>query len=84
MFSLSSAVLRFRPIMLTAIAAIMGMVPLFTNSFWGPMAVAMSGGLFVATILTLLVLPANYTAWYKADNVCEYPQKVGNEYKGSF
>ncbi len=62
---IDSAILRFRPIMLTAVAAVMGMVPLITNSFWGPMAVAMSGGLLVATILTLLVLPAIYAAWYK-------------------
>ncbi|ATW28902.1 multidrug transporter AcrB [Candidatus Formimonas warabiya] len=61
---IDSAILRFRPIMLTAIAAIMGMIPLTKNSFWGPMAVALSGGLFVATILTLLVLPVIYTAWY--------------------
>lgn len=62
---IDSAVLRFRPIMLTAIAAILGMIPLIPNAFWGPMAVAMSGGILVATILTLLVLPAIYAAWYK-------------------
>lgn len=62
-----SVILRFRPIMLTAIAAIMGMLPLITNSFWGPMAVAMSGGLFIATILTLLVLPVIYAAWYRVN-----------------
>jgi len=61
---INSAVMRFRPIMLTAMAAVMGMLPLITNSFWGPMAVAMSGGLLVATILTLLVLPAIFAAWY--------------------
>lgn len=51
--------------MLTAIAAIMGMIPLITNSFWGPMAAAMSGGILIATILTLLVLPVIYATWYK-------------------
>lgn len=62
----NAAVTRFRPIMLTAAAAILGMLPLMSNVFWGPMAVAIAGGLFVATILTLLVLPAMYAAWYKA------------------
>ena len=60
-----SAVLRFRPIMLTAAAAILGMMPLMTSSFWGPMAVAIASGLLVATVLTLLVLPTMYAAWYK-------------------
>lgn len=73
---IDSAILRFRPIMLTAMAAVMGMVPLITNSFWGPMAVAMSGGLLVATVLTLLVLPAIYAVWYKAENVEAYPAEL--------
>ena len=60
-----SAVLRFRPIMLTAAAAILGMLPLMTSAFWGPMAVAIASGLFVATVLTLLVLPTMYAACYK-------------------
>lgn len=59
-----SAILRFRPIMLTAAAAILGMLPLMTSIFWGPMAVAIAGGLFVATVLTLLVLPAMYASVY--------------------
>lgn len=63
---INAAVTRFRPIMLTAAAAILGMLPLMSNIFWGPMAVAIAGGLFGATILTLLVLPAMYAAWYKA------------------
>jgi multidrug efflux pump subunit AcrB len=62
---IDSAVLRFRPIMLTAAAAILGMMPLVSNTFWGPMAVAIASGLFVATILTLLVLPTMYAAWFK-------------------
>jgi multidrug efflux pump len=60
-----SAVLRFRPIMLTAAAAILGMLPLMASTFWGPMAVAIASGLLVATILTLLVLPAMYAVAYK-------------------
>ncbi|MDR3589076.1 MAG: efflux RND transporter permease subunit [Negativicutes bacterium] len=62
---IDSAVLRFRPIMLTAAAAILGMIPLIPTAFWGPMAVAIAGGLLGATILTLLVLPTMYAAWYK-------------------
>ena len=62
---IDSAVLRFRPIMLTAAAAILGMIPLMRSIFWGPMAVAIASGLFIATILTLLVLPTLYAAWFK-------------------
>lgn len=61
---INSAVLRFRPIMLTAAAAILGMLPLVPSTFWGPMAISIAGGLFGATILTLLVLPAMYAAWF--------------------
>jgi len=62
---ISSAVLRFRPIMLTAAAAILGMLPLVPSTFWGPMAISIAGGLFGATVLTLLVLPVMYAAWFK-------------------
>ncbi|HEX4910626.1 MAG TPA: efflux RND transporter permease subunit, partial [Permianibacter sp.] len=62
-----SAVRRFRPIMLTALAAILAMIPLARSVFWGPMAVAIMGGLLVATALTLLVLPAMYAAWFKIE-----------------
>lgn len=62
---IDSAVMRFRPIMLTAAAAILGMVPLMRSIFWGPMAVAIASGLFIATVLTLLVLPTLYAAWFK-------------------
>ena len=61
---LDSAILRFRPIMLTAAAAILGMLPLMISIFWGPMAVTIAGGLLVATILTLLVLPVMYATAY--------------------
>ena len=60
-----SAVRRFRPIMLTAAAAVLAMIPLMHSTFWGPMAVAIMGGLIVATALTLLTLPAMYAAWFK-------------------
>lgn len=60
-----SAVRRFRPITLTAITAVLAMVPLARSNFWGPMAVAIMGGLIIATVLTLLSLPAMYAAWFK-------------------
>lgn len=62
---IESAVRRFRPIMLTAAAAILAMIPLTRSTFWGPMAWAIMGGLLVATVLTLLFLPALYAAWYR-------------------
>ena len=60
-----SAVRRFRPIILTAAAAVLAMIPLSRSVFWGPMAVAIMGGLIVATGLTLLFLPALYAAWFR-------------------
>jgi len=60
-----SAVWRFRPIVLTAAAALLAMIPLPRSVFWGPMAVAIMGGLRVATALTLLALPAMYAAWFR-------------------
>lgn len=60
-----SAVRRFRPIVLTAAAAVLAMIPLSRSLFWGPMAVAIMGGLVVATVLTLLALPAMYAAWFR-------------------
>jgi len=56
---------RMRPILLTATAASLGMVPIAREVFWGPMAYAMTGGIIVATLLTLLFLPALYVAWYR-------------------
>jgi multidrug efflux pump len=61
----SSTVRRFRPIVLTASAAILAMIPLTRQVFWGPMAVTIMGGLVVATLLTCLFLPALYAAWFK-------------------
>ncbi|MFS0753819.1 efflux RND transporter permease subunit [Noviherbaspirillum sp. 1P10PC] len=60
-----SAVRRFRPIILTAAAAVLAMIPLSRSVFWGPMAVAIMGGLIVATGLTLLFLPALYATWFR-------------------
>ena len=60
-----AAVRRFRPIVLTAAAAVLAMIPLSRSVFWGPMAVAIMGGLIVATALTLLSLPAMYAAWFR-------------------
>jgi multidrug efflux pump len=60
-----SAVRRARPIVLTAAAAVLAMIPLSRSVFWGPMAVAIMGGLVVATVLTLLALPAMYAAWFR-------------------
>jgi multidrug efflux pump len=59
------AVSRFRPIMLTAISTVLGFIPIAPTVFWGPMAFAIMGGLFVATLLTLLVLPALYVIFLR-------------------
>ena len=56
---------RFRPIMLTAISTVLGFIPIAPTVFWGPMAFAIMGGLFVATLLTLIVLPALYITWFR-------------------
>jgi multidrug efflux pump len=60
-----AAVRRFRPIVLTAAAAMLAMVPLARSVLWGPMAYAIMGGLLVATALTLLFVPALYAAWFR-------------------
>jgi multidrug efflux pump len=74
-----SAVRRLRPIVLTAAAAVLAMIPLSRSVFWGPMAVAIMGGLIVATVLTLLALPAMYAAWFrvKRGDVPAAPGTVG-------
>lgn len=64
-----SAVRRLRPIVLTAAAAVLAMIPLSRSVFWGPMAVAIMGGLIVATVLTLLALPAMYAAWFRVKRI---------------
>jgi multidrug efflux pump len=68
-----ATVRRFRPIMLTAAAAVLAMIPLTRSAFYGPMAVAIMGGLVVATVLTLLFLPALYAAWFRVPR----PGEVG-------
>jgi len=60
-----ATVRRARPVALTAFAAILGMIPLAGNVFWGPMAITIMGGLFAATILTLVVVPALYALWFR-------------------
>ena len=62
---IEATVRRFRPILLTALAAVLAMIPLSRSIFFGPMAVAIMGGLIVATLLTLFFLPALYAAWFK-------------------
>jgi len=64
---IDSTLLRFRPIMLTAMAAVLAMIPLMRSYFWAPMAFALSGGLLVATVLTLVFLPALYAWVYHAE-----------------
>jgi multidrug efflux pump len=68
-----STVRRFRPIVLTAAAAVLAMIPLTRQVFWGPMAVAIMGGLVVATVLTCLFLPALYAAWFKVREPGDHP-----------
>ena len=62
-----AAISRFRPIMLTAISTVLGMIPIAPTIFWGPMAYAIMGGLLVATVLTLIFLPALYVAWFRIE-----------------
>lgn len=64
---IGATVRRLRPIVLTAAAAILAMIPLTFSTFWGPMAIAIMGGLMVATLLTLIFLPALYAAWFRAE-----------------
>ncbi len=68
-----ATVRRFRPIVLTALAAVLAMIPLSRSVFFGPMAVAIMGGLIAATVLTLLFLPALYAAWFRI------PRRTGND-----
>ena len=62
---IAAAVSRFRPIMLTAVSTVLGLIPIAVTIFWGPMAFAIMGGLLVATVLTLIFLPALYVAWFR-------------------
>jgi multidrug efflux pump len=73
-----SAVRRCRPILLTAAAAALAMIPLSRSVFWGPMAIAIMGGLLVATALTLLFLPALYAAWFRVKRPVHARETVVN------
>jgi multidrug efflux pump len=73
-----AAVRRFRPIILTAAAAVLAMIPLSRSVFWGPMAVAIMGGLIVATALTLLFLPALYAAWFRVPRPTGHARSISN------
>ncbi|MBF0183358.1 MAG: efflux RND transporter permease subunit [Magnetococcales bacterium] len=64
---IESTVRRSRPVLLTAAAAILAMIPLSRSIFWGPMAIAIMGGLIIATLLTLAFIPALYAAWYRVE-----------------
>ena len=66
----TAAIHRTRPILLTASAAILGMIPIAPTVFWGPMAFAIIGGLAGATALTLIFLPALYVAWFRVKARC--------------
>ena len=70
---IDATVRRARPILLTAGTAIFAMIPLSRSVFWGPMAVALIGGLLVATALTLLFLPALYAAWFRVKQPAAKP-----------
>ena len=74
-----ATVRRFRPIILTAAAAVLAMIPLARSAFYGPMAVAIMGGLVVATVLTLLFLPALYAAWFRVPRPSEARAGDGEE-----
>ncbi len=71
---------RFRPIMLTAVSTVLGMIPIAPTVFWGPMAFAIMGGLLVATILTLVFLPTLYVAWFGwKDSTADRPVAASTE-----
>jgi len=70
-----AAMIRFRPIMLTAVAAILGMLPIASSVFWGPMADVIMGGLAVATVLTLIFLPSLYVMWFHVRDPEAVPAK---------
>ena len=73
---IEASVSRFRPIMLTAISTVLGLIPIAVTIFWGPMAIAVMGGLLVATVLTLIFLPALYVAWFRVKEPAAAGRKV--------
>jgi len=70
-----ATVQRARPVLLTALAAVLAFIPLTTSSFWGPMAFVLIGGTAVGTVLTLLFLPALYAIWFRVagNTICGRP-----------
>jgi multidrug efflux pump subunit AcrB len=62
---LDAAIHRARPVALTALATVLAMIPLTRSVFWGPMAIAIMGGLTIATLLTIFFVPALYAAWFR-------------------
>jgi multidrug efflux pump subunit AcrB len=70
-----AVVRRFRPITLTAAAAVLALIPLLRSNFFGPMATALMGGITVATVLTLLYLPALYAIWFRVPAAATSPQR---------
>lgn len=75
--ALDASAIRFRPIMLTAVSTVLGMIPIAPTVFWGPMAFAIMGGLMVATMLTLVFLPVLYVTWFgRSDAVAGVPAEA--------
>ena len=62
---IDASISRFRPIMLTAISTVLGLIPIAATIFWGPMAFAIMGGFLVGTVITLIFLPALYVTWFR-------------------
>jgi multidrug efflux pump len=62
---ISASISRFRPIMLTAVSTVLGLIPIAATIFWGPMAFAIMGGFLVGTVVTLIFLPALYVTWFR-------------------
>jgi len=82
---IDATVRRARPVVLTALAAILGMIPLGRSLFWGPMAITIMGGLFVATVLTLLVVPALYALWFRVrEDESAPPATADDDVKDAF
>lgn len=73
---IQASVSRFRPIMLTAVSTVLGLIPIAVTIFWGPMAIAVMGGLLVATVLTLIFLPALYVAWFRVKEPAAMEREV--------
>ncbi|MBN9564242.1 MAG: efflux RND transporter permease subunit [Alphaproteobacteria bacterium] len=76
---IEASVSRFRPIMLTAVSTVLGLIPIAVTIFWGPMAFAIMGGLLVATVLTLIFLPALYVAWFRIREPTVRETEGGNQ-----